>query len=398
MRCRAATPILFVLCLPACYLSYREFATHDAATGDRAAPTDAPDHGDMAPDDAESPFCDALRVSGTVALDDATTSSVTPRLVALPDEGVGVVHVSTDGSPTRVLYERLDAALGRTTGPVTVATDSFTWAEPALDGGRLLVAFGLAGDERSALIPVTFDGASAGDRLTVPLTHPSLFQPSRSGFFWLAFVMRTDNSFQLAHLAADGTLLHDPVVVDAGRYGSGHGALARPDGASHVVTYPREGPPGVREGYVNALTEGGVLGPERLLGEDGDSQVLPVRVGDALVLVRYNDESLVLERTDFDTLERLDRVAYPPPPTRPIAGAVADRLLVAYTILGTLHIDDYGRDLAPVASLDVPLPAAGLGPGWSVAQVRGALYLALSIVEGSRSYPWIVRIECVDAR
>ncbi|MBI5502371.1 MAG: hypothetical protein HY907_19155 [Deltaproteobacteria bacterium] len=395
---RLATPLLVALGLPACYLSYRETSERDAGPDRADAPIDTADVSDGAPDDADPPACDALRVAGALALDDAPASSVTPRLVALPDHGVGVVTVSTDGDPTRVLYERLDPALGRTIGPVTVATDSFTWAEPALAGAGLLIAFGLAGDEDTMLVPVTFDGAPAGTRFTVPLTHPSIFRPSRSGFFWLAFVMRTDNSFQLAHLAADGTLLHEPVVIDAGRYGSGHGAVARPDGASHVVTYPREGPPGVRNGYVNALTESGVPGPERQLGEAGDGPVQPVRLGDALVLVRSGDDALILERTDFGTLERLDRVTYPPAPTRPIAGAVSDRLLIAYTIPGTLRIDDYGTELVPVATLDVPLPASSLGPGWSVAEGPGALYLALSIVEGSRSYPWIVRVECAGAR
>ena len=118
--------------------------------------------------------------------------------------------------------------------------------------------------------------------------------------------MREDNTLVMAHVEPSGELSHPPARVPLGRYGSGHGAIARPDRRSHVITYPREGPRGVRNAYVSALDATGALGPERMLGEDGDQLALPVRLGERLVVVHHGD-ALVLQVTDVDSLELLER-------------------------------------------------------------------------------------------
>ena len=115
--------VLVLATLSGCYRSHLRADPVDASGRDAAVP-DAPRR-DAPERDAGPITCDALAVTGMVTLDEG----VTPRLVALPGGDVGVVYVRTDGDPTRVVYERLGRTLTRITGPVTVATDSFTWAE-----------------------------------------------------------------------------------------------------------------------------------------------------------------------------------------------------------------------------------------------------------------------------
>ncbi|MCB9594321.1 MAG: hypothetical protein H6719_16440 [Sandaracinaceae bacterium] len=388
--CRLRCLGLAALTLAGCYRSHRVEDAPDASPRDAGRRLDG---GFDAGFDAGDLPCTGVRVAATVAIDDPGVSSVTPRLVAIPGGDVGLVHVSSDGSPTRVRFERLSPSLDRLASS-TVATDSFTWAEPAVVEGELWVAYGRAGDEPSILQHVSRDGAPLAERVPVPLPHPSVLQPWREGLFWMAFDMRTDNSLVLAHLSPTAGLAHDRVVIDLGRYGSGHGAIPRPDGRSHVITYPREGPPGVREGYVNALTGAGALGPERQVSDDGAELVLPVRVGDELVLVIHGD-ALILERTDFETLERLDRATFPALPSRPFfVGSLAGRVLVGHVTDGVLELDDFGEDLAGFERLTIRPPDRANGPSGSVLEVPGAVFIAFGVVAGSRSYPFVARVEC----
>lgn len=384
--------VLFAgLATSGCYLAHRVADGPDAGARDGGVRIDAGVDGGTDAGDRE---CTGIRVAATVAIDDPDVSSVTPRLVAIPGGDVGVVHVSSDGSPTRVRYERLSPALARR-GSSTVSTDGFTWAEPAVFEDALWIAYGQAGDAASVLVRVSYDGEPTGERVRLALPHPSILRPWRRGLFWLAFDMRADNSLVLAHLDGAGALLHEPAVIALGRYGSGHGALARPDGRSHVLTYPREGPPGVREGYVNAIGEDGGLGPERQLGEDGDDLVLPVRRGDELILVRSGDDVLALERTDFESLERIDRAVFPALPSRPFfVGALRGRVLVGHVADGAFELDDFGEALAAPTRLRVPTPDRVSGPSGSVLEVPGAVFVAFHLVDDLRSYPFVARIEC----
>lgn len=350
------------------------------------------------PVDAGPIVCARARIAASVSLDDPMLSGLTPRVVPLPSGDTGVVYVSTDGDPTRVVWERVDASLARVTGPVTVSTDGFTWAEAVVREGEIFLAWGLAGDRSSVLQRIDENGRVLDAPRELPLYHPSVLRPSSTGLFWLAFAMRTDNALEMVHLALDGTRLHGVVTVDLGRYGSGHGAIPRGDGRSHVVTYPREGPPGAREGYVNAITETGELGPERRLSEDGDHTVIPVEHGSSLVVVRVNDDALVLERTDPTTLERIDAVSFPSIGRGISPATLADRLVIGYAQSGTFLLDDLGPDLAAIERTTMTLPSPTTGSGQSVATFPGALVFAITLVEGSRTYPWLARVECSTSR
>lgn len=385
------------LLLSGCYLSHGRDARSDGG-GDHDAGRDAgrPDAGTTVAGDPDAGrgICVGVRLAEQVVLDGP--ASVTPRLVALPGGDVGVVHVSTDGSPIRVRFDRLDRALAPRSA-TTVATDSFTWAEPVDYAGALFIAYGLAGDEGSVLQPITADGEPRGERTIVPLPNPSVLRPWRDGLFWLAFDMRTDNQLVLAHLDRAGALIHPPVEIFLGRYGSGHGAIARPDGRSHVVTYPREGPPGVRESYVNALDAAGALGPERQLSEDGDDLVRPVRQDDRLVLVQHGD-ALILEVADFDTLATIERHTFPPRGSSPfLVGALGGRVLVGHVADGLLSMDDFGFDLATEHARLTARPPRGRvnGPSGSTLEVPGALYVAVTVIEdGIDTHSMIVRFVC----
>ena len=393
-RGRAATVALmlrFVLAaalLSGCYLSHGREEAVDAGTR-----RDSGSRIDAATPDARVEGCTGVRLAETRLIEGAP--SVTPRLVALPGGDVGVVHVSRDGSPTRVRFDRLDATLTPISSG-TVATDSFTWAEPVSLDGALFVAWGLAGDEGSVLQPVDADGAPNGPRSIVPLRHPSVLRAAAGSLFWMAFDMREDNTLVMAHVEPSGELSHPPARVPLGRYGSGHGAIARPDRRSHVITYPREGPRGVRNAYVSALDATGALGPERMLGEDGDQLALPVRLGERLVVVHHGD-ALVLQVTDADSLELLERFVHPARDSRPFfVGALGGRLLVGHATEGELRMDDFGEELATEHARIVIRPDGPRvnGPSGSVLETPGALYVAVGTVSGTETRPLIARIVC----
>jgi hypothetical protein len=377
-----------LLVLSGCYASHERPSDGDAGTPRDGGRRDA----GSADDDAGPLVCDRLAIAPATALRNGDTSAVTPRIVALDRGHTGVVYVLPGvGAPTRVVYERLSPSLDRLTGPVTVTDDSFTWAEPVVLGDELAIAHGLAGETNSVLHHLDFDGARIRARDRVAVHYPTILHESDAGIFWVAFRMDRENALDVAHVTTSGELLHPVHSIALGRYGSGHGA-ARVRG-SLVLTYPREGPRGVRNGYVRAFDEAGELRDERLLGDDGDSVVLPVVLGDELVLVRRNDDALVLERTDPVTLERLDRREFPTTRLAPIAAALGDRLLVAHVEDGSLVVHHYGADLADADRYETWVPAA-LGTGMSIAEVPGAVVIALGLSEGPIAFPWIVRIEC----
>ena len=122
-RGRAATVALmlrFVLAaalLSGCYLSHGREEAVDVDAGTRR---DSGIRVDAATPDARVEGCTGVRLAETRLIEGAP--SVTPRLVALPGGDVGVVHVSRDGSPTRVRFDRLDATLTPISSG-TVATD-----------------------------------------------------------------------------------------------------------------------------------------------------------------------------------------------------------------------------------------------------------------------------------
>jgi hypothetical protein len=379
--------------LAGCYLSHERdpAPVSDGGRRDAGGPGVSEDAGSL---DAGVLECDGIAIGPSIALDTGG-SGVTPRLAALPGGDVGVVYVLPGvGSPTRIIYERLSARLEPITGPVVIANDSFTWAEPVVAEGELAIAFGVAGDRASRLEHVTLDGVMTRPRDRVDLYHPAILRASASGLFWVAFAMRTDNALEIAHVGRDAELLHPFVRIELGRYGSGHGAVARPDRRSHILTYPREGPPGVRNGWITAIDERGALEPERLLGDDGDSTVLPVLAGGTLAIVRHGDDALFVERTDIESLARLERSRFDPLPGRLLAASVGDRLVVVHADSGTFTADDFGPTFARFDRARVPLPVAGLTGAGSAIELPGAAIFALGLADGARTFPWLVRIEC----
>lgn len=379
--------VLVLLLLSSCYLSHER-----PAAGDGGAPRDG--GRDVGPPeiDAGPLVCNRLAIPPATSLRNGDQSAVTPRVVSLGRGETGVVYVMPSvGSPTRVVYERLSRTLDRVTGPVTVTDGSFTWAEPVVLGDEIAIAHGVAGDGDSLLHHVDFGGDETRRTDRVDAHYPTILRASASGIFWAAFPMEAENALDVVHVGATGELLHPVRTIALGRYGSGHGAARV--GGSHVLGYPREGPRGVRNGYVRALSEAGDLGDERLLGDDGDNVVLPVVVGAELVIVRRNDDALVLERTDPETLARLDRHDFPTTTLAPIAAALGGRLIVVHVETGSLAIEHYAEDLAGSDRYTASLPAA-FGSGMSIAEVPGAVVVALGLSEGSTSFPWIIRIEC----
>lgn len=377
---------LLIVLASSCYASHERPASDAGALRDGGRDVGPPDL------DAGPLVCNRLVIPPATALRNGDMSAVTPRIVSLGRGETGVVYVMPGvGSPMRVVYERLSPTLDRLTGPVTITDDSFTWAEPVVLGDEVAIAHGLAGDTNSVLHHVDFDGQRIRARDRVAAHYPTILRVSSSAIFWAAFPMEAENALDVVHVRPNGELLHPVRTIALGRYGSGHGAAGR--AGSHVLGYPREGPRGVRNGYVRRASETGELGDERLLGDDGDSVVLPVNVGDALVIVRRNDDALVLEPTHPETLERLDRHSFPTTTLAPIAAVIGERLIVAHIEDGSLAIDDYGEELADPERYVAPLPAA-LGTGMSIAEVPGGAVIALGLNEGTTSFPWIVRIEC----
>lgn len=387
--------VLTPLLLTSCYLSHERDALADAGparrdAGDRVDAGRRRDAGGL-PD--AGPECTSVAVTHTRVIDTGSRL-VTPRLVAMPDGGVGVVYVTDGGSPTRIEYQRLGPDLETVAGPVTITNRSFTWAQPARIGDRLAIAYGLAsgGSTRSSLLQATLDGDPLGTEAGVDLMHPALLLPFDGGLFWYAFDNRSTNELVAAEVDLDGTVRHASTIV-TGRYGSGHGALVTPDGASVVLSYPRETDVrGVRQSFVRSLS-GGALGPERQLSDDGDSAVYPVVRDGELVLVRHGD-ALWLERTDLRTLERLDRTQFDALGRSARPAAVGPRLVIVDFVAGSFQVDDFGEGLVAFERELVPAPVGGRGPDSSVVELPGAAVYAFHLVDGPRTIGFLLRVAC----
>lgn len=368
------------LALSGCCLSHerpRDAGMRDAPRPDVAV-RDAPDAGPI--------VCNRIVIEETVALEGQARGAVTPRLVALSGGEVGVVYVKTDGDPTRVLFERRAADLSAVGAPREISRNSFTWAEPALFGGEVFIAYGL-GDGFSEL------HRDAGS-VRVPLEHPSLLLPLEEGFFWGSFDSRTTNALVLSTVAPDGSTLRDPVRIELGRYGSGHHAVVRPDSSSVVVGYPSEGPPGVRRGHVARYDDGRLISERELRDEDVTSVWVLDDEGGLVVV--SNGDALVLERASYFSLEAADTVFLPAIEERFVAGILEGRVVIGRFASGRFVVDVYDPLFRLQETLEVALPAAGLSGATSVASLPGALVIAAGLSDGSTSFPWLARLACAE--
>jgi hypothetical protein len=353
---------------------------------------------DAAPPRRDAPIgaCDRLAFGPSVTLEGP--GGVTPRLVALDGGDVGLVYVNTnDGDPIAVYYERLDDRLGRATGAVRVSAGARSWAEPARSGDGLAIAFALDfADSRSALVHVDRDGRPSAPEIPVGVENPSVLEATASGFFWMAFEMRAENAYQLAHVAPDGALLHEVQRIEVGRYGSDHAAVALPDGRGHLLAYASEGPRGVRRARVNAITEDGVLAGERTLEMEGADAVVPVLVGGELRIVWRSDDALVVSALDAETLEVVSERRLPRLEGDLFAATIEERFVVGASRSPSVVALDLGDGEEEPVRLESAIPGPGAAGGVSWAPAPGALVLALGVTSGAEAFPWIVRLECAE--
>lgn len=371
--------------LAGCYLSHERPGRSDGGV--------TPDVGRMdaaARDTPPSPTCERLVIAHAVELGGAAVGSVTPRIAGIGGGQVAVVYVHTDGDPTQVIWELRGADLASIVGSTPLTRNSFSWAEVARFGDDVLLAYAL-GDGFSAL-QVANRPRPVGRAM---LEHPSIFLPTRDSMFWGSFEMRTDNALVLSRVSASGTLVHAPVRIELGRYGSGHHAVVHPDGRTVVLGYPREDGRGVRHGFVRAIDERGVFGPEHQIADEDITQVWPLRDEETGTLVVVsNGDALRVERLDWDTLESLSQVTTPPIEGPFVAAMVRGHLVIARFADSRLEADVYGEGLSIVDTLETAMPGR-LGVGSSVTEVPDGLVIAAGLTSGE-TFPWLARIECAD--
>ncbi len=342
------------------------------------------------PDAAPAGECDHLRVVETADLGDG--NDVTARLTLLPGGDVGIVYVGS--GRMELTYERRGIDLTPRGAPVVVASDTFTWGEIAPSGDRLAIVYG-SGGAQSTVREIDYDGARLGS-VAVPLEHPSLFIPNGERFLWAAFAMHAENSLVIASVTPNGDA-SSPVSIDMGLYGSGHGAVAAPDG-SFVVGYPREGDVhGTRRPYLAAVARDGTLVRELLLADTDAHAVLPLRVGDALVVARIAEEEVVLARFDWTTLEPIAERTYPGLGYHVYAVGGDQRFAIARVESEGLTIDAYDADLEPFDSVVAPLPPGrGNGTAGDAIAWGNELVFSNGTVAGAESYPWLVHVTCEE--
>jgi len=376
--------------LAGCYLSHERPRRSDGGREVDAFRLDAPVRDAPLRDAPPSPTCERLLIAHTTSLDGPALGSVTPRIASVGDGSVAVVYVRTDGDPTRVFLERRDRDLNPIGAPTTLAVDGFSWAEVARSGADLLVGYSL-GDGSSALETV----GTGPRRISVMLEHPSILFAVDESVFWGIFDMRTDNALVLNRMDRIGMLLHPPVRIELGRYGSGHHGIVHRDGRSVVLGYPREDGRGIRHGFVRTIDERGVLGPEHQIADEDITQVWPLSDEESRTLIVVsNGDSLRVERLDWDTLESLTQVTAPPIEGPFVAAMVRGHLVIARLNDSRLEADVYDEGLSVIDTLETAMPGR-LGVGSSVAEVPDAMVIAAGLTRGE-SFPWLARIECAD--
>lgn len=383
LACRGLTAgLMSLLGASGCYLAHERPSAADARAD--------------AGRDASTTQCERLEFGPSVLLDGH--GGVTPRLVPLDDGAVGVAYVAPGaGDPTLVWYERLDASLARVTGPVLVARDASSWAQPArrADGLGMVIAYSTSPrSEPSLLAGSDLDGHPSPTRVTVALPNPAVLRPSATGLFWLAMEMREQNAFVLAHVGQDGTLVTVPQRIELGRYGSGFGAATRADGGGEVLGYPSEGPRGVRRARARAIEVDGTLGPERTLSMDGADAAIPVFVGDELALVYRTDAEIRIATLDPASLETRAERAVPRVEGTLFAAAIGVRLVIGALGAGWVTaLDASTPGASPIRS---STPLAGTSGALDWVELPGTLVLAAGLVSGGDAAPWVVRVDCVQ--
>ena len=383
---------LFGVFLSGCYL------THERVPGDAGGRPDVRSVDARSADvpSVDAPLaplrCDEVVVSHTRALDDTTRSGVTPRLVVLPGNELGLVYVSVDGDPTRVSFERFSATLERIGEPVVIASDAFTWAEPAWLGERLAIAYGRAAADPSEIAYIAPDGTRQGTS-PVSLPHPSFIAPLGDGVLWVTFDMRTDNAFLIDALDRTGMARRDPQRIEAGRYGSGFGLAALPDGG-FLFGYAREGPPGVRQVYMRRVEANADLGTEIPLSGDLDSFAVPASSRGRSIIVFGGDG--MLEVADIDvTGPAIVRSEQASIRARGAIPAFAeDRVIVATLGADGFLLHDFGRfEDEGMTTLATPALTGAPQSGDAVS-LPGAAVFAVHVVRGSQTFPVLIRVEC----
>lgn len=344
--------------------------------------------------------CARFEVTHQATLRDPEVSSVTPRLVALGGGEVGVIYVASDGDPVRVLFERLDASLRRPAGAIAMASDSFTWAEPALVGDALYVAYGVEA-EQSIVERVGLDGASIGlPRAHVPVGHPSALVPGIDRLLWIQ-VDDASPTFRTRILEIDRDGLwvwprdtppwrtHGAVTPDLA-------VLARSDGARFWATP-------IDDGMIH--TELRRRGPEALTDVNGSSVALAemslVDLSGAVVLIGHDGASRVMARHDPDTLRLRSTVTDDALGGPTSAVAIEGHVVVARASSRTLLVDGYDDGLRRISRTEAPIEggervrmASDLS---MIASSRDSAVVASTIVdESGQSFPWLARITCIE--
>jgi hypothetical protein len=390
---RLVAAALVLTLLPGCYLSHGRPGT----PGEIDAGLDAPRGDAPTPDvprrDAPAPAaCERLAVVATATLEHPDAlGSVTPRLTALDDGEAGLVYVHSDGDPVRVIYERIGPDLESLTGPVTVSRSSFTWSEIVRVNRQLFVAYGEAGDAVSVLVPITERGEPS-PAMRLPLRHPTVLLARASSVRWVSFDPDTTNTIAISAVSLDGELLSGPVPIVTGLYGSGHAMVGLPGAVLSIIGYPREGPPGVRRGYVRLVDVDGSLGEERQLSSTDVRSVRFVDMGPELIIISNGDE-LRIERFSATRLETLDVVTLPPIGATYVTGSVGDHVVIVDLSGASMRAMVLSRDLRLEHELTAPLPASN-GPGVSAASVDDGLVVVSQRTAGAESFPYLMRIGC----
>lgn len=369
--------------LIACYRAHERIASVDASVAD--AGSDAP------PIDLGPVVCDSLEQTHDVTLG----AGVTPRMVALPNDELGIVYVHSGDDNTDISYERLGRGLERLSGEVDLPSNSFSWTEIVRNGDSLWIAYGNAGDSQSSLQHLSFDGSVLGGAVPVSLYHPNILQvAAANSLLWVSFEMEAENLLRLSHIDFEGRLLHPNVEIPTGSYGSAHSALAREDG-SHILAYSGEGPPGMRHGHLRSFSGGGSISPDRVLDSDADDRALALAwVADSIAIVRATESDVVVERRDATSFDASFRTTLELGGSQIAATTVAGRLVVIQARSTQLQLDFFTEDLSSHTSTVLPITSGSIGSGLLAVGFRDAVALAFGTTRSDGARPTVIRVEC----